>query len=264
MGTPAETTAPAEGAAAADEQKADEKQAAEQKRPWWRRFSTPAVATLLGIVLSAWLLPAITRQWDDQRKVHELKTSLVTEMTAATAHALTAARSSIFRARYVERRDHLGINTGPVPTAVTDWSIASTRVDAKLRAYLSASVLNDWRAYSLLMTDVLDRVYAEEGSVEPESLPSLGSRIEGLRSYKAVRVALKRLERRQSDFYAQRRNKTGWRRFFAASRVGEKYRILKRQLLLVQAEVANEVLDAHLAGYSTSARDLLRDLVPYY
>jgi hypothetical protein len=38
--------------------------AAEKKRRLLRRVPTPLIVTLLGIGLSAWLLPAITRQWD--------------------------------------------------------------------------------------------------------------------------------------------------------------------------------------------------------
>ena len=36
------------------------------------RIATSVVITLIGIALTAWLLPAFTRQWDDRQKVREL------------------------------------------------------------------------------------------------------------------------------------------------------------------------------------------------
>ncbi len=42
--------------------------AVEKKRPLLRRVPTPLIVTLLGIVLTAWLLPAFTRQWETARR----------------------------------------------------------------------------------------------------------------------------------------------------------------------------------------------------
>jgi hypothetical protein len=47
--------------------------AAEKKRPLLRRVPTSLLVTLLGIALTAWLLPAFTRQWDDRQKAQELQ-----------------------------------------------------------------------------------------------------------------------------------------------------------------------------------------------
>jgi hypothetical protein len=66
------------------------------QRRRWRRIPTPLIITLIGIVLSAWLLPAITRQWDDRQKAHQVKSALVTEMAEANARAFTGARRLLF------------------------------------------------------------------------------------------------------------------------------------------------------------------------
>jgi hypothetical protein len=60
-----------------------------------RRIPTSLVVTLLGITLSAWLLPAITRQWDDRQKAHELQAVLVANMASASAKALIAAQHAL-------------------------------------------------------------------------------------------------------------------------------------------------------------------------
>jgi hypothetical protein len=65
-----------------------QEEGAAHRRGLWRRIPTPVIVTLIGLALSAWLLPAITRQWDDRQKAHELKSAIVAEMAAATAPAL--------------------------------------------------------------------------------------------------------------------------------------------------------------------------------
>jgi hypothetical protein len=46
------------------------------------------LVTFVGIVLSAWLLPAVAKQWDDRPKAQQLKVSLVGEIAAASATAI--------------------------------------------------------------------------------------------------------------------------------------------------------------------------------
>jgi hypothetical protein len=38
--------------------------------------------------------------------------------------------------------------------------------------------------------------------------------------------------------------------------------VVEFALLRIQAEIAREISRAHIAGYSTNARDLLHDLIP--
>jgi hypothetical protein len=240
-------------AASAASQKSDAK-----KRRRRRRLATSVQVTLLGFVLTAWLFPAITRQWDDRRKVRELKTTLVTEMSGATAQALAAAKGSLFETAYLERRRDLTINTGPVPSAVMDWSIKSTRIDSQLRAYSSQRVLNDWRAYSHLMGDVLDVINAETFVV---GTPSIGAKIEQTPSYRAAGKTLAALDLEQLQFLKDQR-KPKANHYDDAQQVEQSYNRLAQQLLRVQANVADEVLAGHISGYSTSTRDLLRGLLP--
>src|SRR5215213_208236 len=68
--------------------------ASERKRPLLRRIPTSLIVTLLGIALTAWLLPAITRQWDDRQKAHELKATLAADLASATARSLVEARAA--------------------------------------------------------------------------------------------------------------------------------------------------------------------------
>ena len=78
-----------EAAPPAAEAPADAAPAAPAERSRFRlRVPKALLITVLGFVLSAWLLPAMTRQWDDRQKVHELKAGVVSEMASVSAKAL--------------------------------------------------------------------------------------------------------------------------------------------------------------------------------
>ena len=64
-----------------------------EKHPRRFRVPTPIILDPAGLVLSAWLLPAFTRQWDDRQKAHEVKSSVVSEIAAASAHSLTGGEA---------------------------------------------------------------------------------------------------------------------------------------------------------------------------
>jgi len=61
------------------------------RRQWSRvKIPTSVVVTAVGIALTAWLLPAFTRQWDDRQKEHELKTALIAEVGSTSEGKVTA------------------------------------------------------------------------------------------------------------------------------------------------------------------------------
>jgi hypothetical protein len=79
-------------------------QSSGRERSWRRRVPTALLVTLLGIGLTAWILPAFTRQWDDRQKAHELKAAIVAESASATANVLTAAQRDVFTLTQDPRR----------------------------------------------------------------------------------------------------------------------------------------------------------------
>src|SRR3954447_9135903 len=61
-----------------------------------RRVPTAVLVSILGIALSAWLLPAVTRQWDDRQKERELKAQIIAQMASSTAKAVVAGEAFWF------------------------------------------------------------------------------------------------------------------------------------------------------------------------
>src|SRR3954452_1663024 len=110
--------------------------AAEPKRPLLRRIPTSMLVTLLGIALTAWLLPAFTHQWDDRQKAQELKTGIVADMASETSRALIAGEA-IWSRRKVDKEK-----------ALDDWSVASLRLETRLRAYFGPDVVSAWEIYT--------------------------------------------------------------------------------------------------------------------
>lgn len=98
--------------------------------------------------MSAWLLPAVTRQWDDRQKARELKASLITEIASGTANALLASGQSISQALGTPPRgDHRAGSAA--------WIRTSFRIDAQLGAYFPGPVRLLWSDYSSYMGQFL-------------------------------------------------------------------------------------------------------------
>jgi hypothetical protein len=220
------------------------------------RFHIPsaATATLVGVALSAWLLPAITKQWDDRRSAHELKASLVGRIAAASSNAFTGGRNALLRPHSSDPYER--VEPG-VPTPLAKWSAASIQIDAKLGAYLPASVVADWRAYSSLVTDVLGAIYArhDQSPLEFLGTPHLAT----LPAYTAAKHLLYGKLARDLDRFQGSRGPL--RRGLGIDLPNE-YGDLQLRLVKLEQTLGAEVLAAHPFGYSTSARDLLHDLVP--
>ena len=112
---------------------------AEKKKRLFHRIPTSLLVTVIGIALTAWLLPAITRQWDDRQKAHDLQAGLVADIASATGHALVTAN----------RADSLRPNHAIVgQQAATAWLLASIPLEARLRAYFPSEVVAAWNVYA--------------------------------------------------------------------------------------------------------------------
>jgi hypothetical protein len=230
--------------------------ASETARRLWKRFQSPIVLTLLGIALSAWLLPAIARQWQDRQKAQELKAALVTDMASSTARIL--ASSEAHRA-------------GRSPTRSGDWLRRSLEIEARLRAYFPKSILHTWQLYSFFVgyidpgarSDARTLEYNEaalERSFETEAqrlltylaalAPALNTRTSsGQRYVTSIIVEYPSLS-------------PGFRRELQRESGLEAYREFQAVFLDLESEIADEVLAAGPKGYSTTRGDLLRDLIP--
>jgi hypothetical protein len=206
----------------------------------WPRVPTSVIVTLIGIGLSAWLIPAFTRQWDDRQKARDLKADLVAQMASATATAVVAAH------RLAPDVDRYPVEQ-PAGEQWLDaqdaWLLANLRLQARLRTYFSDSVVAEWANF---------REYVNEYFFLPGS--SLGDKdIESLKKFRGGLLRMRLDPERAAELVDEWRSGGYWG---ANEDAG-------LSLLDNEAAIAARVLDAHTTGYSTTARDLINDLLPF-
>jgi len=283
--------------------------ATEEKKPFLRRIRRPPTAlfvTLLGIVLTAWLLPAVTRQWNDRQSAHTVQAGIVSDMTAATARALQRGDALWVAqtrcSRYVSPKVNvLNYSEQSLPprakkcfdrdfrqfvktSAKIDrpWSLESTELEARMRAYLNPQVVTAWQVFSWIMG-----IY--DGSTELGSLVNHGylefaaayqsgfnlqasaardvgailkdAKFDHIFSYFDSDASFDRLKSKLRSFNAY---PTHGRGVYGAYPAPLFYAFANTEygLSVFEQEIAREVLNSHVTGYSTSTHDLIHDLIP--
>ncbi len=133
--------------AAQSENAASQETGAEEEKPTRERrrlrLPTSVLMTLVGIALTAWLLPAFTKQWEDRRRADELKAALAGEIATATAEAVIGHEQQL--------QQELGDFDPLVVRVANEWSLRSLQIQARLRAYFSPELLTAWQLYSYLI-----------------------------------------------------------------------------------------------------------------
>jgi hypothetical protein len=236
---------------AAEPPETAEPKAEPRKRSWWRvRIPTSVVVTFVGIALTAWLLPAFTRQWDDRQKAHELKADLQAQIASATARALTGGESLISDVR----TPRMAKPVAPVPTAVSKWSIDSLEIDSRLRSYFPANLRHAWEIYTVVMSRTVETAAGQEVAFGSGPQPLSAS------EDPLPEDLLSAFEQAYSEFtrfFVHRRT-------FSREAIFAEYRgEVEPALVEAEQQFEAEVLSAHLTGYSTTPRDLIHDLLPF-
>jgi hypothetical protein len=236
------------------------------------------VVTFIGLVLSAWLLPAITRQWDDRQKAHELKAAIVTDMASAAAPMLTRGEEIHVGGRRVNAVDQRA--------GWGEWSRAKLEIEARLNAYFSRNIVLEWKLFSYFVDYIdptitfgspLARRFRSDAATEVgiatagptetdvEYLTALAPLINPKRGFielnanlfpPSTLILLERSLSRSSELTIIRRSVSG------SIHKRSRFTLFEQSLLSFQAAIANEVLAADPTGYSTTTGDLLRDLIP--
>jgi hypothetical protein len=236
------------------------------------RVPTPVIVTLVGVGLSAWLIPAFTHQWDDRQKAQELKAAIVADMASATARALVGGQDNYYWPRPLispKERGRLAAN----------WERSSLTIEARMRAYLPQRVVEAWQVYAWLID-----LYVGAGVPSPQAEAALKS---AARSPAHLDRAAVQAAALVINTAGHPDNEGGLAPDFHLTHVflkQEGYRGIADELrphlapadrgpqgnveevvstlVAFQEELTREVLAAHATGYSTSSRDLLNDLLP--
>jgi hypothetical protein len=212
-----------------------QKQATTRSRWWW--IPKPILITLFGAAVSAWLVPAFTRQYQDRQKEREIKVALVSAIGDSTSDALVT--SQFVAAQTFPQGGQAEFNR-----LALEWARSSAEIEAKLEAYFPRSrVVREWREYATVVQQTFYLVTRDRG-------PRKNEAVRGVRAY---------LEPARS---------IDWSLFLPTMRYAdpnafETYFSVSSQVLNRKAELIQEILDAHAQGFSTTSGHLVRDLVPF-
>jgi hypothetical protein len=219
--------------------------AAEKKRPLLRRFPTAVGVTLLGVALTARLLPAFTRQWDDRQRARDLKAGLVAEIASATSQALVQSREA-------KQRDFShAIPNGTLAgfrgyeLLEDSWLRESIRIESEIRAYLPHKLFDTWRQYDNTIEGLFQLAASHVGPVELQYFAdyNLGVRRAALKrdlAWLAAKGTTRNVVSNKESAFSEIVNGVEDR----------------------EQTVTDAILSAHVAGYSTTTHDLIHDLIP--
>lgn len=237
---------------------------------FWRRIPKPLLVTLVGLLLSAWLLPAITRQWDDRQKAHELQAGLVSDMADATARMIVRADSVRTRG---SRNSVVG---------ASDWARSSLIIEARMKAYFPQRIVDGWQLYSYFVSyiDPTARTQATRSAVQnvADDLSQLhDTSMEGLVINVASLAPLidkgRTVSERKSlgifeslntqlNFDEYKIFAVGTSEYYKRLSMNGRAAAFEERLISMDDDLAERVLATGPKGYSTSFGDLVHDLIP--
>ena len=201
--------------------------AADASRPrWFRRHRVPTsvVVTVLLALFSVWIGPALTRQWDDRQEERELKAEIIDDVTTRSAQIIgkTVAASE---------------TTKSMRGLETEWDVFRYRTEAKLLAYFPVEVARQWAEAADLVTSWIS--FADFGRDDPSG--EAGGRRELIKSLG-----------QEGEWFDDPGE------CIHTCAVSELTLPLRQRLSAFTAVL----LSANSDAFSTTRRDLIRDLLP--
>jgi hypothetical protein len=112
-------------------------------------LASPLAVTVVAALLGSWLIPQLTRGWQDHQKALEIKTGLVGRMSESVSDAVARGRfiAAGLVAPGAEQREWNG--------AYRAWTTSSAAIGATLRAYTGAEIGAAWQSYADAVTNFL-------------------------------------------------------------------------------------------------------------
>jgi len=215
---------------------------------FFRRTPTALVVTLVGLLLSAWLLPALTRQWDDRQKANELKVSLSTAVATADARVMTNVLVMARNTRQGDQRHHRRLLV--VSPMERDWVVTSSELGARMFAYFPKAAVA-WDSWAYMVDRLIVRASGGRETIldDPADFGALDQFPKGwdtglALSYEDAQAAVARIMHSDNaHLLSEIRGEQVW-------------------LDGLPEAMLEDIASGHPTGYSTTFGDLLHDLVP--
>jgi hypothetical protein len=209
-------------------------------RSLWARAPKPILMVLFGAAISAWLVPAFTRQWQDRQKEREIKVALVSEISDSTSNAIVTSQFVANRALADGQAEYNRISL--------DWAQRSAQVEAKLAAYFPGRALvDDWHDYSIVVENDF-YLLTKSTAGKAEAVDTVRRYLESARGPEST-AAVNWDQLRALDF--------------DNVQAVDDYVLVSRELLDASKPLIQAILDANAEGFSTTGGDLVDDLTPF-
>ena len=216
---------------------------------WLAHVPKTIVATVVLTLLSAWIFPALSHQWQDRQKAREMTASIVSQIGKNTSDALiTSAFINFNRFASSDDPSHRGFNQDVFNQLDREWRTSSAEVEAELRAYFPREVVDEWRDYSNLVWGTY-RLPTDNTSERSRTVKTLRREL----GDRLPPADLTLMEKRWVGEHTNRANAAKNAYFYVSQAVLER-----------RAVVIDEILDSHPAGFSTRPTDVFHDLLPFF
>ena len=224
------------------------------------RVPTSVIVTVVVALMSVWVAPALTRQWDDRQKARDLQVSLVGLVSTATAQIqrdFSALLNSSAPAPPYNVTDPI-TNREPwdIPRwqqIVDDWGVMKLNVATRLRLYYGDEAERAWDEYAEAAFAVgrLAAIEAttSDGNIWDLHLPGAAEEEDYLGPL------MQPIGVPRSDMIA----------FYLEEHKSERILLIEElfERLSVRVDAMVDMIASRRpTGFSTTRRDLLRDLLP--
>jgi hypothetical protein len=184
----------------------------------------PYLLLIATALISNFLVPAITRRWQDHQKELELKTGFVSEISESVMDILLAIQFAevVARSQTQEQYDE----------AYRTWEKRKAVIGAKLRAYFPRTDLGpSWDQFG----DIVSEVYALSGTSEPGERAEQLSKLKQYFGTDAVDwQALANLELKKGDLHQYHNFSRAW--------FSLRQRVLQRKDALIQRILDSKIV----------------------
>jgi hypothetical protein len=250
------------------------------------RVPTSVVVTVLVAAVSVWVAPALTRQWDDRQRARELRVAITEDVIVKGTRAIYAAKAPL--PGYKPAADYNAL--------LAQWYQETAVLEAKLRAYFPKHMADQWARFSNAYVEQvfylaqLDLPNAQKRHVG-ETTDQIRRRLERLRGlpekelgnlndgefadlvlYEHVfEIATGTVEPQKPieehadilvEGLASTLDTTPTKSEEAAGQAEELIVEIRSVGVRELRSLTDQLLSAHLTGFSTTRRDFFRDLLP--
>jgi hypothetical protein len=230
---------------------------AEEARPsrrWRPHIPMSVLVTLLVAALSVWVAPAFTRQFEDRKQAREMQAQVAEQVALATADVGQRINSFVVPGKLKGSRI-----VSRTQTLQDYWQVRQAGIDARLRVYFSPEMRLMWLQFNKLVEREIDLVrqiqYVAAGILGPDWwTPYVTANVRSIADLSrpfGVGPPFVDREIALNDLMRERES-------VRARTIGGLVAWMRR----IEDKIIDRLMTEDPEAFSTTRRDLLRDLLP--